>query len=84
MYYIYVIQNPGGKIYIGQTADLRIRLDYHNGLLPSKSNSFTKINKGPWKLIYQEEFKTRKQAMDREKFLKSHHGRDYFRSKLGR
>lgn len=79
MYYVYVIRNPTGKIYIGQTADLEKRLKRHNGQLPSNIESYTKINKGPWTVVHKEEFFTRKDALSREKFLKSHHGRDYLK-----
>jgi putative endonuclease len=82
MYHVYVIKNPFDKIYIGQTNDLDLRLQRHNGLMPSKSTSYTKINNGPWQLVYSEEFETRKVALAREKYLKSHAGRDWIREKL--
>jgi predicted GIY-YIG superfamily endonuclease len=50
--------------------------------MPSKSTSYTKINNGPWQLVYSEEFETRKVALAREKYLKSHAGRDWIREKL--
>lgn len=84
MYHVYVIRNPFDKIYIGQTNNLDLRLQRHNGLLPSKSTSYTKINHGPWQLAYSEKFETRKEAMDREKYLKSHVGRDWLNHILGR
>lgn len=71
-------------MYIGQTENLERRLQRHNGSLASNSNSYTKINKGPWQIVYTEKFNTRKEAINREKYLKSHIGRDWIKAKLGR
>ena len=30
MYWVYILQNPGGRFYIGQTGDLQARLANHN------------------------------------------------------
>lgn len=83
MFWVYVIVNELGKKYTGQTSDLEIRLKRHNGELPSKSSSFTKINKGSWKLIYKEELESRKETLERERFLKSHVGRNWLKKVLG-
>jgi len=82
MYYVYVIRNNKGKIYIGQTANLEKRLLRHNGVLVSKIRSYTMINKGKWTIIYKEDYLTRKEALNREKQLKSHMGRDWIRNNL--
>lgn len=82
MYIVYVLQNDKGKIYIGQTSDLEKRLARHNGYLPSKPRSYTRINKGIWGVVYSEEFGSRKEAVVREKYLKSHIGRDWLKNKL--
>ena len=83
MFCVYAIYNRElDKIYIGQTVDLIRRLKYHNGELKSKSKSFTYKNKGDWKLIYKEEVLTRKDAMMREKQLKSYQGRIFIREKI--
>ncbi|MBI2593495.1 GIY-YIG nuclease family protein [Candidatus Daviesbacteria bacterium] len=80
MFYVYVIKSESsGKIYIGQSNDLDLRFKRHNGKLPAKSGSYTKINKGPWKLVYKEEYATREDAVIREKYLKSHRGRDWLK-----
>lgn len=77
MFTVYVIQNEKGKLYIGQTASLEKRLARHNKKLPNKTKSFTVKQGKEWKLIYREEKETRKDAMVREKELKSHQGREY-------
>ena len=74
--YVYVIKNKKtDKIYIGQSDDLKRRLERHNGHLKNKPTSYTSKNKGEWQLIYKEEYNTRGQAMKREKQLKSYQGR---------
>lgn len=83
MFYVYVIKNEYGKIYIGQTGDIDHRLKRHNKELPVKKSSYTFKNKGTWKLIYKEEYRTRSEALKREKHLKSHKGRDWIRQNLG-
>ncbi len=79
---VYVIMNENNKIYIGQTSDLENRLKRHNGLLRNKAKSFTSKNKGEWKLVYKEDFSTRKEAMGREKQLKSCRGREFIKNKI--
>ncbi len=51
----------------------------HNKELPSKLKSFTVKQRGPWNLIYKEEFDTRIEAMRREKELKSSRGREFLK-----
>jgi len=80
MFVVYVLKNENEKIYIGQTSNLENRLKRHSGILKNKSKSFTSKNKGDWKLIYKEEFETRKEAIEREKQLKSYQGRKFIRS----
>ncbi len=80
MFYVYAIRNQSNKIYIGQTADLEVRLQRHNGLLKNKSTSFTSKNYGNWELIYKEEFATRADVVKREKELKSFRGREFIKS----
>ena len=83
MFTVYVIKNESGKIYIGQTENKNKRLKQHNNTAFDK-RSYTKLNKGPWRLAYQEKFQTRKEALKREKELKSHRGRDWLREIMGR
>ena len=79
---VYVIQSCSSeKIYIGHTSDFKKRLRQHND--PNWTfGGYTKLNKGPWKLIYKEEFATRKEAMIREKQLKSAQGRKFIHQKI--
>lgn len=82
MFTVYLIRNENNKTYIGQTGDLENRVKRHNGLLRTKAKSYTNINKGNWKIVFKEEYDTRQEAIEREKYLKSHHGRDWLKAKL--
>lgn len=71
MYYIYVLKSvKDKKLYIGWAQDIRTRLRKHNlGLVPA-----TKPRR-PLKLIFYEAFLSKKDAVLREKFLKTGWGR---------
>ena len=85
MFTVYVIQSKStAKIYIGQTKDYKERLKRHNKELPYNPKGYTAKNKGPWNIVYKESFKIRSEAVTREKFLKSHAGRDYLKRILAR
>lgn len=66
-YYVYFLRSlKDGKFYTGHTADLKNRLAQHNrGLVRS-----TKARR-PFRLVYWQAFKTRSEAMRRERELKS-------------
>ena len=65
-YTVYILQSEStGKTYVGQTNDMRRRLEQHNN--PNCTLTLhTKRNKGPWVLIHSEAFATRAEAMRRE------------------
>jgi putative endonuclease len=69
--FVYAIESKiSGRIYIGQTRDVEMRLSYHNsGYVKS-----TKMDK-PWKLIALEEFEDKKSSRWRERQLKKSKGR---------
>ena len=64
-------------IYCGQTENLQKRINEHNGLGASKTWA---CRYKPWRLLYTEKFQTRKEAVAREKQLKSGQGRKFLRS----
>ncbi|PJE51135.1 MAG: endonuclease [Candidatus Yanofskybacteria bacterium CG10_big_fil_rev_8_21_14_0_10_36_16] len=74
MFYVYVLRsNKNNKRYIGQTSkNVFNRLKEHN----AGSNRWTRSN-GPFVLIHSEEFNTKKEAITRERFLKSGQGRKW-------
>ena len=78
MYYIYALFNKKhNKIYIGQTQDLKERMKLYEEKL--FKNSYTSRFDGYWTIIHRETFSTRKEALKREKQLKSYRGREFIR-----
>ncbi len=66
-YYIYVLQSKKDKsLYIGYTTDIKQKLEEHN----KGYNKSTKLNR-PYRLIFYEAFIDKKDAENREVFLKS-------------
>ena len=75
MFYVYAIFNKQvGKLYIGQTIDIRQRLIDHNA---HTHKGYTSRFFGEWELIYTEFLPTRTEALVREKQLKSFRGRQF-------
>lgn len=80
--YVYVLQSElTGRIYIGQTSELAKRIAQHNDPT-NKLTKYTKINKGPWRLIYHETWNSRAKAKMREDALKSGQGRQWLKEKI--
>src|SRR5713101_349025 len=66
-FHVYILlSETTNRYYVGQTQDVKERLAYHNA-----NYSKSLRNRGPWQLVYQEEYKTRGQAMRRERQIKS-------------
>jgi len=74
-----------GSKYTGSTSDVIGRLRMHNDTDISKAKFHkTTYRKGQWKVIFAKEFKTRKDAQDFERFLKTGKGREWLeRARLG-
>ena len=66
-YYVYMLKSKGIKpvTYVGYTKDLKQRIDLHN---IGKGAKFTRGRK--WRLIYKEKFKSKKEAISREYYIK--------------
>ncbi|MBA7675904.1 hypothetical protein ES703_84143 [subsurface metagenome] len=65
-YFVYVLQNPERRLYIGFTSDLDRRVRQHQ----EGKGGWTR-SRGPWKLVYYEVFTDRLEAMRRERNLKT-------------
>ena len=66
-YYVYVLRCEDGSFYTGYTKSVDKRMRLHvNG----KGARYTRMHK-PKKLVYTEEFRTRAEAMRREKKVKT-------------
>jgi len=70
-FHMYILRSvASGKFYIGHTENLAKRLFEHN-----RNRTPSTRSRGPWELVYTEEFTTRSQASRRErqvKRMKSH------------
>jgi len=72
MYYVYILKSlKNSRFYTGSTNNLKRRIAEHN----SGQSKYTKLTK-PFVLLHFEEFKTRSEAIARERFLKTGKGRE--------
>ena len=73
MYTIYILHSETiDRYYVGYTNNLTRRLEEHN----RKKGKYTDAGI-PWVLAYSEVFLSKKEAMDREKFIKSKKSKIY-------
>ena len=78
MYYVYVLRSlKDGNFYTGLTTNLKRRLAEHNKGV-TKSTKYRK----PFELVYYEACRNYKDAMRREKYLKTTYGKRYLRNRL--
>jgi putative endonuclease len=78
MYFVYVLRSlKDNNFYTGFTGDLKKRLTEHNEGM-TKSTQYRK----PFELIYYEACRNRKDALHREKYLKTTYGKRYLRNRL--
>lgn len=76
--YVYCLYSDShDKIYIGQTNNIEKRLTQHNAGKVKSTKAYV-----PYRLIYIEDFKTKKEAINREKELKLTQGRRFLRTLL--
>ena len=74
MFSTYIIRSvKDDTLYIGQTSNLDQRIIHHNSGLTKSTKS-----RIPWKVVYEEVFNTRKEAIQRERFLKNQKNRDFY------
>jgi putative endonuclease len=77
-YYTYVLRSlTDGKLYVGWTDDLRLRLGKHNEGMVIATGCRT-----PFELVYYEACRTKESAIGREKTLKTGFGRKYLRDRI--
>ena len=77
-FYVYVLQCSDGSFYKGQTDDMPRRLREHDDGLVDWT-----APRRPVYLVHWESFDTRKESVDREKWLKSGEGREWLAQKMG-
>jgi putative endonuclease len=74
-YYVYIIQSlKDNKYYIGSTADVAVRLQFHNAGLQRSTR-----NRIPFKLIMFEKYVLKAEALVREKQIKNWKGGEAFK-----
>ena len=75
-YYVYMLKSKSIKpiTYVGYTKNLIKRIELHNS---GKGAKFTRVRK--WILIYKEKFKSKKEAISRESYIKNNR---VFRNKI--
>ncbi len=67
MFAVYILQSESdGSYYVGQTSDVDDRLRRHN-----RGSEVATRGRGPWKLMYVEQYETRGEAMHREREIKA-------------
>ncbi len=68
MYHVYILRSlNNNRHYIGQTNDLDKRLMRHNQGRVQSTKYFI-----PWKIIYTEQYRSRAEAMKREREIKDY------------
>jgi len=78
MFFVYIIRSiKTKKYYVGCTNNIERRLKEHNN-----NKTFSLKNRGPFELIYKEEYSTLKEARKREKEIKSYKGGNAFKRLL--
>lgn len=80
MHYTYVIQSKkDGRFYTGSTEDLRKRFNAHKS-----GKVISTKGRGPFELIYYEACLNKRDALDREKYLKTGMGKKYLKTRVKR
>lgn len=80
MFCVYVLENPAGKFYVGQTENIAERLKDHNRT-DCFGGHFTRKN-GPWKLVWREDHDSRGSAVKRERQIKRMKSAKWIRAQL--
>ena len=79
-YWVYILQSEStGRYYVGQTNNLTDRVARHNS-----GRTDSNRGRGPWRLLYQEQFATRQTAVARERAMKARKSRTYLESLCSR
>ncbi len=79
MHYVYIIQSEShlNQRYIGYSADLKTRLNYHNNGKSPHTSKYT-----PWRLVFYSAFQNKQTALSFEAYLKSHSGKAFAAKRL--
>jgi len=72
MYYVYLLKLADGSVYTGSTDDVKKRFAKHN-----KGDVLATKGKRPIEMVFYCAFKTKKQAVKLEMYLKSGSGQSF-------
>ncbi len=73
MYTLYILHSKSlDRYYVGYTNDLERRLGEHNRIKGKYTDAGI-----PWILVYTESFNSKKDAMNRERFIKSRKSKNF-------
>jgi putative endonuclease len=79
-YWVYVLENPNGRFYIGSTGNLDNRIAQHNA--EEKQGTKFTHKYGPWRLVWSEVHLSRSSAVKREKQIKAMKSSKWIREEL--
>lgn len=80
MFTVYILKLViTGKFYVGCTSNINRRLEEHN-----KNKTRSTKNKGPFELIYQENYNSLSEGRKREQKIKSYKGGNAFKKLIMR
>jgi len=79
IFWVYILENPAGRFYIGSSDDPERRLEEHNS--DEGAVTFTHKN-GPWRLVWRESHPTRSAAVTRERQIKKMKSAKWIREHL--
>jgi len=75
MYYVYIIQSgKDERYYIGSISNIEVRLAFHN-----EGKNKSKKHRRPFKIIHLESTENKKDALRREREIKSYKGGNEFK-----
>ncbi len=79
MHYVYLLRSliDPGQTYVGYTADLKLRLRTHNAGGSPHTSKYR-----PWRLAAYLAFTNKLQALEFERYLKSHSGKAFAAKRL--
>ncbi len=78
MFYTYVLLSlKDNKFYVGYSKDVKLRFEQHK-----KGRVESTKNRRPLKIIYYEACISQKDALKREKYLKTYYGRMFIHNRL--
>ena len=78
MYYTYVLQSLNDmKFYVGYTKDLKLRFEKH-----TKGSVNSTRDRRPLKLVYYEACISQDDALRREKYFKTYHGKMFIKKRI--